>query len=186
MPSSPASELKVDRWRSDRILSRSAWSDLKSGQGALGSMAVATLKTPCSTTTIYWALGQAEKIVRNGHVVPGPEVFVALRGLPDEHISSLATFDNIEVPLTRLNPVNSVFLADVPPTPVGILSADTRNCLVPTLPICLPDAENPNTLRHKNPPVFMIKFDIVRSIILRNCRVTVIYLMCISAASSIA
>ncbi|MBB5421611.1 hypothetical protein OKW33_006509 [Paraburkholderia atlantica] len=114
-------------------------------------MAVATLNPPCSTTTIYWALRQAEKIVRNGHVVPGPEVFVALRGLPDEHISGLATSDNIEVPLTRLNPVNSVFLPHVPPTPVGILSADMRNGLVPTLPIRLADAENLNTLCHKAP-----------------------------------
>ncbi|MGF6473021.1 hypothetical protein QFZ89_008272 [Paraburkholderia youngii] len=100
------------------------------------------------------ALGQAEKVVRSGHVVPRPEEFLALRGLPDEHISSLVTSDNIEAPPTRLNPVNSVFLADFPPAPVGVLSADMRNGLVPTLLFCLPDAENLNTLRHKTPALY--------------------------------
>ncbi|MEX3639519.1 hypothetical protein [Paraburkholderia sp. BR14320] len=70
----------------------------------------------------------------------------------------LAISANIEVPLTRFNPVNSVFLADLPPTPVGILSADMRNGLVPTLLIGLADAENLNA--HCRPPIFMMEFEL--------------------------
>ncbi|MGF6974905.1 hypothetical protein QFZ94_003355 [Paraburkholderia sp. JPY465] len=101
------------------------------------------------------ALGQAEKVVRSGHVVPGPEEFVAFRRFPDEHIiSRLAIYADIEAPPTRLNPVNRVFRADLPPAPVGVLSADMRNGLVPSLLSCLPDAENLNTLRHKTSALY--------------------------------
>lgn len=74
-----------------------------------------------------------------------------LLGLPDEHIGSLSAPDHVERPLSSLDPVNRVFLAKLPPTPVGVLSADMRNSLMPTLPVRFVDAKNLKTMRHKKP-----------------------------------